>query len=222
MLVMNTDADFVPATPASRWWTRPALLPAVGRREPDSAYHRARPHDYTRAMRETTCAFVDRWLKGIGDGFPVPEPDIEQELFEEKDPACSSLRAARFRRTGRKPCSRSGPRKQRPSATLCRRPPRAGRRAARRTVADAALGSSQRRRDKRCWIAGHDGPGRSSGGPAAGRRSPGGHLGGRSGFRDRSAAQGSGALASAATVLCSNPAARPCPRTSISCATRPL
>jgi dienelactone hydrolase len=32
------------------------------------------PHDYNRAMRERAMGFFDRFLKGIGDGSPVPEP----------------------------------------------------------------------------------------------------------------------------------------------------
>ena len=45
------------------------------------------PHNYTRRMRENTCAFVDRWLKEIGDGLPVPEAELEKELLDQEDPA---------------------------------------------------------------------------------------------------------------------------------------
>jgi hypothetical protein len=88
MLVMNMDADFVTsyaceqmvnsARPYYRLFgDESRILHTIGQG----------PHDYTREMREATCAFADRWLKGIGDGFPVTEPDLEPELFEENDPA---------------------------------------------------------------------------------------------------------------------------------------
>lgn len=88
MLVMNMDADFCTsyaceqmvnaARPHYRLLgTEDKILHTIGKG----------PHDYTREMREVTCAFVDRWLKQIGDGFPVPEADIEKDLFNEKDPA---------------------------------------------------------------------------------------------------------------------------------------
>jgi len=88
MLVMNMDADFTTSYSCEQLVSlaRPyyQLLDAEGR-----LLHTIEkgPHDYTRGMREVTCAFVDRWLKGIGDGFPVPEPDIQNDLFDEKDPA---------------------------------------------------------------------------------------------------------------------------------------
>ncbi|MEZ6035437.1 MAG: prolyl oligopeptidase family serine peptidase [Planctomycetaceae bacterium] len=44
-------------------------------------------HDYTELMRENTYGFVDRWLKGTGDGFPVDEPPLDSELFAEDDRA---------------------------------------------------------------------------------------------------------------------------------------
>lgn len=37
------------------------------------------PHDYGKAMRETAMGFFDLHLKGIGDGSPVPEPEIKTE-----------------------------------------------------------------------------------------------------------------------------------------------
>ncbi len=88
MLVMNMDADFVTSyaceqllNPARAYYrllgAEDRLLHTIGKG----------PHDYTREMREVTCAFVDRWLKGVGDGFPVPEAEIEKDLFDEKDPA---------------------------------------------------------------------------------------------------------------------------------------
>jgi dienelactone hydrolase len=36
-------------------------------------------HDYNKSMRELAMGFFDRWLKGQGDGSPVPEPDIKTE-----------------------------------------------------------------------------------------------------------------------------------------------
>jgi dienelactone hydrolase len=36
-------------------------------------------HDYSRPMRETALGFFDRYLKGVGDGSPVPEPSFETE-----------------------------------------------------------------------------------------------------------------------------------------------
>jgi cephalosporin-C deacetylase-like acetyl esterase len=39
-------------------------------------------HDYGRTMREAAMGFFDRYLKGVGDGSPVPEPD-----FRTEDPA---------------------------------------------------------------------------------------------------------------------------------------
>ncbi len=44
-------------------------------------------HDYTKSMREATYGFLDTWLKHTGDGFPVPEPDHDAELYDEHDPA---------------------------------------------------------------------------------------------------------------------------------------
>ena len=88
MLVMNVDADYSTSYACEQMVNavRPyyrilgaeeRVLHTIGKGQ----------HDYTREMRETTCAFVDRWLKGIGDGSPVNEPDIEKDLFDEKDPA---------------------------------------------------------------------------------------------------------------------------------------
>jgi len=37
------------------------------------------PHDYGKAMRETAMGFFDLHLKGVGDGSPVPEPEIKTE-----------------------------------------------------------------------------------------------------------------------------------------------
>ena len=36
-------------------------------------------HDYNKLMREQAMGFFDHWLKGKGDGSPVPEPDIKTE-----------------------------------------------------------------------------------------------------------------------------------------------
>ncbi|MCA9439457.1 MAG: hypothetical protein KC964_01525, partial [Candidatus Omnitrophica bacterium] len=43
-------------------------------------------HDYTQGMRENTYGFLDRWLKGSGDGFPVDEPLLDEELFDVNNP----------------------------------------------------------------------------------------------------------------------------------------
>jgi hypothetical protein len=49
--------------------------------KPDAAWLRMFPggHDYSRPMRETAMGFFDKYLKGIGDGSPVPEPSFETE-----------------------------------------------------------------------------------------------------------------------------------------------
>ncbi len=36
-------------------------------------------HDYSRPMRETAMGFFDKYLKGVGNGAPVPEPAFETE-----------------------------------------------------------------------------------------------------------------------------------------------
>ena len=36
-------------------------------------------HDYSRPMRETAIGFFDKYLRGVGDGSPVPEPKFETE-----------------------------------------------------------------------------------------------------------------------------------------------
>jgi dienelactone hydrolase len=36
-------------------------------------------HDYSRPMRETVAGFFDKYLRGVGDGSPVPEPRVETE-----------------------------------------------------------------------------------------------------------------------------------------------
>ncbi len=47
----------------------------------DDAWLRMFPggHDYSRPMRETALGFFDKYLRGIGDGSPVPEPAITTE-----------------------------------------------------------------------------------------------------------------------------------------------
>ncbi len=47
----------------------------------DDAWLRMFPggHDYSRPMRETAMGFFDKYLKGLGDGSPVPEPDFAVE-----------------------------------------------------------------------------------------------------------------------------------------------
>jgi len=49
--------------------------------KPDDAWLRMFPggHDYSRPMRETAMGFFDKYLKGVGDGSPVPEPSFETE-----------------------------------------------------------------------------------------------------------------------------------------------
>jgi hypothetical protein len=88
MLIMNVDADYSTSYACEQFVNsaRPfyRLLGSESK-----LYHTIEPgaHNYTKVMREDTYAFIDRWLKGIGDGFPVQESDIEKELFDEKDPA---------------------------------------------------------------------------------------------------------------------------------------
>jgi dienelactone hydrolase len=47
----------------------------------DDAWLRMFPggHDYSKPMRETAMGFFDKYLKGVGDGSPVPEPSFETE-----------------------------------------------------------------------------------------------------------------------------------------------
>jgi dienelactone hydrolase len=47
----------------------------------DDAWLRMFPggHDYSRPMRETAMGFFDKYLKGVGDGSPVPEPAFAVE-----------------------------------------------------------------------------------------------------------------------------------------------
>jgi hypothetical protein len=88
MLVMNVDADYATSYACEQLvnGARPfyRLLGAEAR-----LFHTIEPgvHDYTRRMREDTYAFLDRWVKGSGDGLPVEEAAIETELFDEEDPA---------------------------------------------------------------------------------------------------------------------------------------
>ena len=54
-------------------------------------------HDYSRPMRETAMGFFDKYLKGVGDGAPVPEPSFETkppeapELYVLPEPPTNSL-----------------------------------------------------------------------------------------------------------------------------------
>jgi len=88
MLVMNVDADYATSYACEQIVNaaRPfyGVLGAGTRLmqtiEPGG-------HDYTKRMRENTYGFVDRWLKGTGDGFPVDEPPLEDEVFDANDPA---------------------------------------------------------------------------------------------------------------------------------------
>ncbi len=41
------------------------------------------PHDYNQAMREAMYGFMTRWLKGEGNGSPIPEPKHQIEPVEE-------------------------------------------------------------------------------------------------------------------------------------------
>lgn len=43
----------------------------------------AGPHDYNQPMREAMVGFFDKYLKGVGDGSPVPQPPIE--VFDPED-----------------------------------------------------------------------------------------------------------------------------------------
>ena len=88
MLVMNVDSDYATSYACEQIvnGARPfyRLLGSESR-----LFHTIEPgvHDYTRRMREDTCAFLDRWVKGTGDGLPLEESAIEAELFDEEDPA---------------------------------------------------------------------------------------------------------------------------------------
>lgn len=88
MLIMNVDADYATSYACEQMvnGARPyyRVLGAEQR-----LLHTIEPgvHDYTKRMRETTYGFVDRWLKGTGDGFPVDEPPLEDELFDADDSA---------------------------------------------------------------------------------------------------------------------------------------
>jgi len=87
-LVMNVDSDYSTSYQCEQLvnGARPfyRLLQAE-----DRLLHTIEPgpHDYTKFMRENTRGFADRWLKGTGDGFPVTEPDLENELFDEQGDA---------------------------------------------------------------------------------------------------------------------------------------
>ena len=88
MLIMNVDADYATSyaceqmVNAARPFYR--VLGAESR-----LLHTIEPgvHDYTERMRETTYGFLDRWLKGTGNGFPVDEPPLKEELFDVNDPS---------------------------------------------------------------------------------------------------------------------------------------
>ena len=65
----------------------------------DDAWVRMFPggHDYSRPMRETSLGFFDKYLKGAGDGAPVPEPSFETEppeapeLYVMSEPPANAL-----------------------------------------------------------------------------------------------------------------------------------
>lgn len=42
-------------------------------------------HDYNQPMREAAVGFFDRWLRGVGDGSPVPEPALQPEPEDSKE-----------------------------------------------------------------------------------------------------------------------------------------
>ena len=88
MLIMNVDADYATSYACEQMVNAARPFYRLLGAEP-RLLHTIEPgvHDYTERMRETTYGFVDRWLKGTGDGFPVDEPPLEDELFDENDPA---------------------------------------------------------------------------------------------------------------------------------------
>ena len=88
MLIMNVDADYATSYACEQMVNAARPFYRLLGAEP-RLLHTIEPgvHDYTKRMRETTYGFVDRWLKGTGDGFPVDEPPLEDELFDETDPA---------------------------------------------------------------------------------------------------------------------------------------
>ena len=88
MLIMNVDADYATSYACEQMVNAARPFYRVQGVE-SRIQHTIEPgtHDYTKFMRENTYAFVDRWLKGTGDGFPVEEPPLDSELFDENDPA---------------------------------------------------------------------------------------------------------------------------------------
>ncbi len=88
MLIMNVDADYATSYACEQMVNAARPFYRVSGME-SRLLHTIEPgvHDYTKRMRENTYGFVDRWLKGTGDGFPVDEPPLEGELFDENDPA---------------------------------------------------------------------------------------------------------------------------------------
>ncbi len=101
LLVMNVDADY--ATSYACEQLVDAARPFYGLLGSDSCIQQTiekGPHDYTRLMREASCAFLNRWLKGVGDGFPREEPSLEKDLFDEQDPALWVFAAGEIPREG--------------------------------------------------------------------------------------------------------------------------
>ncbi len=45
-------------------------------------------HDYSKPMREAALGFFDQHLRHLGDGSPVPEPDLKPEPADSKDLVC--------------------------------------------------------------------------------------------------------------------------------------
>ena len=87
MLIMNVDADYATSYACEQMvnTARPFYRVLGGE---SRLLHTIEPgvHDYTKRMRENTYGFLDRWLKGTGNGFPVDEPPLKDELFDVNDP----------------------------------------------------------------------------------------------------------------------------------------
>lgn len=87
VLMMSTDADYASA------FAQEVMIDAVrphyrllgaGNRLQHTIEKAG--HSYTQRMREDSYAFLDRWVRGTGDGFPVAEDDFSDELFDQEDP----------------------------------------------------------------------------------------------------------------------------------------
>ena len=82
MLIMNVDADYATSYACEQMVNaaRP-FYRVLGAESRIFTYHRTGAFMTTpNACVKNTCAFLDRWLKGVvGDGFPVEEPPIDNE-----------------------------------------------------------------------------------------------------------------------------------------------